>query len=389
VASLLINSSIEAGKPLVVYLCCGINPHREMVVHWHEEGDVDEGALELRPVGSQKWEQTKAHARRWSPARRTVLIAQLDQLEAGQRYECRIVGDDTVYTFRTVNDPSQHTVRFVVGGDMRSEWRPSRYREMCETVASLDPEFVVAAGDLAYCRGKPGAWPRWDQFLKEWQQLARSCRGDLIPIVPVIGNHEVDGGYGEDVTKAPHFYSLFGLPQQSPVRCMDLGKVCSLILLDSGHTHRCDGPQLQWLTQMLASRRRMPFRCAVYHVPGRVVSKEKGPVSNEVMQHWVPVFEREDMDCAFEHHLHTMKRSRPLKDGKPHPRGTVYFGAGCWGVPPREPLEGIKRDLFPYYEGRNGVWVIDLSSKRMLVRALDKQGEERDRVTLTPRMKYF
>jgi hypothetical protein len=376
-------------EPLAFYLTCWLNPHDTMVVHWHTPIDQIEGKLEVRPVGKSAWKAVDGQRRPWTPARRSVFVAKLDQLEAGQRYECRVAGDETIYTFRTSNDPSRNTVRFAVGGDMRCEWRPSRFREMCEAVAAFDPDFVVAGGDLAYCRGSVGAWPRWDQWLKEWNQLMRTSRGDLIPILPVIGNHEVAGGYGQDATKAPHFFTVFELPEHQPIRTFDIGNVCSLFLLDSGHVNPVEGEQTKWLQAALSARRSRAFRAAVYHVPGVPAVKADQVVSGAVGQHWIPLFDKEDLDCAFEHHRHTMKRSRPLKNGVPHPRGTIYFGDGCWGVPPRAPLANVKAEIFPYYESRNGVWLVDLSAKRMLVRAIDKQGQERDRINLIPRSKLF
>jgi hypothetical protein len=378
-----------AAAPLAFYVTCGSNPQHDLSIHWHQTQEVEASELEYREIGSSQWRAVEARRQLWTPARRSVFIVRLDGLEAAKRYECRVKGDEQVYSFRTAADPDKQTVRFAVGGDMRCEWRPDRFREMCETVATFDPDFVIAGGDLAYCRGAKGAWPRWDAWLREWRDLMRTSRGDLIPVVPVIGNHEVAGGYGTDATKAPHFFSLFDLPNGECVRTLDIGRTCSVFLLDSGHTHSVDGDQYLWLKSALSSRRQRPFRCAVYHVPGVQTVQKDTVAGRAVGEYWIPLFEQEELDCAFEHHRHTMKRSKPLKKGEPHPRGTVYFGDGCWGVPPRSALANVDAGIFPYYESRNGVWLVDLSAKRMLVRAIDRQGQERDRINLVPRFKRY
>ena len=98
----------------------------------------------------------------------------------------------------------------------------------------------------------------------------------LIPLIPVIGNHEVVNGYKKDWYKpnkpsdsakqAPYFYSLFIAPDSSSYRVLDFGNYMSLILLDSGHTTFVD-EQEQWLADTLEARLEVPYKFAAYHVP--------------------------------------------------------------------------------------------------------------------------
>ena len=48
-------------------------------------------------------------------------------------------------------------------------------------------------------------------------------------------------------------------------------------------------------------------------------------------KHWVPLFEKHNVDCVLEHHDHTFKRTRPLKEGLINDNGIVYLGDGSWG----------------------------------------------------------
>jgi len=47
--------------------------------------------------------------------------------------------------------------------------------------------------------------------------------------------------------------------------------------------------------------------------------------------HWVPLFEKHNVDFVLEHHDHTFKRTHPLKDGRLDAGGIVYLGDGSWG----------------------------------------------------------
>jgi hypothetical protein len=49
-------------------------------------------------------------------------------------------------------------------------------------------------------------------------------------------------------------------------------------------------------------------------------------------QVWVPHFDAANLDASFEHHVHTMKRTRPMRGSAYHPHGTTYLGDGNWGV---------------------------------------------------------
>jgi len=58
--------------------------------------------------------------------------------------------------------------------------------------------------------------------------------------------------------------------------------------------------------------------------------------------HWVPLFEKHNVDAVLEHHDHTFKRTHPLKDGHIDSNGIMYLGDGSWGKL-RAPVESEKR----------------------------------------------
>jgi hypothetical protein len=54
-------------------------------------------------------------------------------------------------------------------------------------------------------------------------------------------------------------------------------------------------------------------------------------IGADARKHWVPLFERYNVDAVLEHHDHTFKRTHPLLDGRVNERGIVYLGDGSWG----------------------------------------------------------
>ena len=354
-------------------------------VLWHQPAGEEAFPFQVRLVGQGQWVAGASKTKAWDPAKRDVHCVRLTGLSPGARYEFRFGEEEKSYTFRTVPDPTKACVKFAVGGDMRCEWRPSKFRGMAKAVAEEEPHFVVAGGDLAYCRGRANAWPRWEVWLREWQDLMVTAKGDLIPVVPVLGNHEVDGGYGQERTAAPHFFALFDFPDDSPIRALDIGTALSLLLLDSGHCHAVAGAQTEWLQTALSQRRTQAFRCAVYHVPAYACRDASSTKSAEVRKHWAPVLEKEEVEVAFEHHHHALKRTKPLKHGEPAVRGTIYLGDGSWGVPPRAIERESFRELMDFSAAENGCWIAEVMGKKMVLRAIDRKNQELDRVVVVSR----
>jgi acid phosphatase type 7 len=81
-------------------------------------------------------------------------------------------------------------------------------------------------------------------FLRNYSKHMRGRDDRLIPLLATIGNHEVDGGYGQPRAKALFFYALFdGLYRDTSFATLDFGDYLSLMLLDTGHTSSIGGEQ--------------------------------------------------------------------------------------------------------------------------------------------------
>ncbi|MFS8563553.1 MAG: metallophosphoesterase [Rhabdochlamydiaceae bacterium] len=253
------------------------------------------------------------------------------------------VGDEPeIYTFQTLGE--NKPLKFVVGGD--AYYKRDLFEKMNKEVAKQDPDFVVMGGDIAYTVGggrgifKGREWEisRWKAFFKAWQSGLVKSNGHLIPIIPVVGNHDVRR---KDSDQEALFYKFFSLPREyEAYQVIDVGEDVSLFLLDTGHTSPIDGAQTDWLNKVLEERRDRKVKLAGYHIAAfpSFYSYDKG-VSVKIRENWVPLFERYGVSAAFEHHNHCYKRTHPIKEEKIDPQGIIYLGDGSWGIPPRIPLK--------------------------------------------------
>ena len=121
-------------------------------------------------------------------------------------------------SFRSAPTKLDNGFKFVTGGDMGVS---NVAKQITTQAAKTDPDFALLGGDLAYANGRS---------TKSLAQLAWTTGTNspaparhLIPIVIVIGNHEMGSGLTEEQArqlqthpKSKFFYSLFTLPEGKP-----------------------------------------------------------------------------------------------------------------------------------------------------------------------------
>lgn len=375
--------------PSIVYLTWMHDPTTTMTVHWHTS-DKDCGSEVLyKKWGTAQWEKKEGTYASLTKTHFLVHTVEMDNLEPDTEYEFCIAGKERSYRFRTLPERLNRNVRFVVGGD--AYFYLSTLRKMNREIAASNPDFVVVGGDIAYTNGrraifKGKEWEikRWQTFLKEWTNFMIDVDGRMIPIVPVLGNHDIKATSLSDC-KSPHFffYELFATQENGVAyRVLDAGDYLSLFLLDSGHTFHIEGRQTQWLKKMLSERENTPYKMAAYHIaafPSVYPYRGSGP--KKLRDQWSSLFERYHLNIAFEHHNHAYKRTFPLKGNKINPDGVVYMGDGSWGVTPRRPkklwyLEKVAQ--------ANAVCLVTLAPQIGTVEALGIHGEILDSITTFP-----
>lgn len=244
------------------------------------------------------------------------------------------VGDEDPASvrFRTAPAKLAEPLVFAEGGDV-GIWK--NVAPLHTIAAKWSPRFGLIGGDCAYGNGRTPE--NWVAYLRLWREHMVDPDGRLVPMLCAIGNHEVDGSFGQPISRAPFFNALFdGLFKGKTYAALDFGDYLSLVLLDSGHVSAHEGAQAKWLDKALAKRAGRPHLFTAYHVPAYPSHRAfEGKYSELARQHWVPLFEKHGVDVSFEHHDHTYKRTHIMTAGESDPDGVLYLGDGCWGMSPR------------------------------------------------------
>lgn len=385
-----------AFDPVAVYLTWQRSPESTMTIHWISTKEVPEDLVEYRQSDDTPWLQVLgSHIPMPTNAPYLIHSIELTNLLPGTTYTFRISSDGVPYKFQTMPATLESNIRFIAGGDMYHD-DLNILQQTTQQAAKTNPLFALIGGDIAYASNerfgfipqwmKPwidklsGQKPdRWLAWLISWKNNAVTPDGRLIPILPVLGNHDTCGRFNQTPAEAPFFYSLFSMPGKQGYNVLDFGNYMTVALLDSGHTHPVAGAQTDWLHETLKQRVNIPHKFALYHVPAYPsVRNANNEHSTQVRKHWVPVFEAHRLTAAFENHDHAYKRTLPIFNNQPAPinEGVIYLGDGAWGV---DKVRKIKHAAQKWYLAKHAAirhfLLIDLSESSRQVRAISTEGE--------------
>lgn len=404
-------SPAAAQDQVGLYLTWSRDPATTMTVNWVDvladgptevyyralPADAVERKPSTRPVAADAFSVAKVGPNGVATLKPSVMIrrrVELTGLSPSTVYQFGIgkppATEAEGFRFRTLPATLDRPLRFVSGGDMMHS--RELLDPMTKQAAAFAPDFAIFGGDLAYEDGRSSS--RIADFLLSWRRLGVTPDGRLIPVVPVIGNHEVTKGYnGKIPDDAPFFYGLYDLPEGRAYHALDFGTYLSLIVLDSGHTNPIPGPQADWLRGALEARTGQTFVIPVYHYPAYGTTKAPAPGktsidhprSISIRENWVSLFERFGVTAVFENDHHNYKRTVPIRNHqRDDANGITYLGDGAWGVAVRTVPEPGTAWWLAKAEGRNHVWVVDLNPDgTSTYRAVDNKGVVFDEVTLT------
>jgi acid phosphatase type 7 len=305
----------------------------DRVAHWVGSAPLPMSAIHI--AGSfLDWRMQAPVSKPYPKTDYKIFRTELTGLLPNTTYDFRIGKSSPVYRFRTMPSKATNTISFISGGDCGVNPHAVQNNQLA---ARQDPHFIFIGGDLGYDNGRSVEVSL--AFLRNYSRHAVAADGRLIPLIPCIGNHEVDGGWEKTRAKAPFFYALFdGLFTDTGYTTLDFGDYLSLVLLDSGHTTPIAGEQTSWLEKTLLARRDHPHVILAYHVPSYPsyrsylpVGKDKKGTGEDQRLHWVPLFEKYRVPVALEHHDHTFKRTKPLLNEAVDKNGVHYLGDGSWG----------------------------------------------------------
>jgi hypothetical protein len=345
-----------------------------MTVLWFGSREESPKVLLYQQANGTDWLAAKPHFQKLDRSSLTIYSTKLTHLKPSTLYRFRFEQEGPVHLFKTLPETlSEHPVKVVIGGDIFLN--KGVCSKMNQTALALDPDFAILGGDIAYAGGlhekqKQGA-EQWRAFFKQWAQQMMTAEGRVIPLVPVIGNHDCD-----------QEGSLFGqiFDQDLSYRTLQIGQLV-FFLLDTGHLHPIEGAQTQWLQTAFEKHKHALYKLPIYHIAAYPsVYPFGGKKAEKIRSAWVPLFERAGVRLCFEHHNHAFKRTFPLKGGKIDPEGITFVGDGSWGVSPRITLSAwyLKKAL-PI----NAVWFLEATAGRCMVSAFDLQGKKLEEFFLT------
>ena len=324
--------------------------------------------------------------------------AALTELEPGTTYFFRVKGSGPggttqEWSFRTFA-PGQ-VVNFAFAGDSQRPFEtpegemgqllsmpkaPANWPYMrdflTQTMADEEPDFMLALGDVV-CRGNLQA--QWDHWFDAWQEHAVTDSGRMIPIVPVIGNHDTSGYPSVDASYE-WFLGQFAIPQPvpgTPCYSLDFPNLHITVLSATSRQVASNWSaaqaeaqaQASWLTQDLQASS-APWKIVAFHYNymGCYLSCTGYP-SDCYMNAWTPAFESNDVDMVLMGHVHNYTRSWPVDltyDGacvgsscgvgleSSSEDGLTYIVSGTWGGPTNAIVEGTPCEIRPWIAAAAG-----------------------------------
>ena len=367
-----------ANEGEVVYLTIRDDPSTSMTIMWITDGNRDQTSVEYRKVNQTQWKKQSGTAKSLCGSGVFIHTVDLKDLQPSGQYQFRLSEKGEVHLLQTLPDNLDTPLKIAVGGDAYQSGE--RFKKMNAQVAGKDPDFVIMAGDIADAEGlsrafKTRKWKiqRWREFFQMWSEQMVTKEGRMIPIVPVIGNHDLLHGFDNPAKKDVLFYQLFAFPNDGvPFRTLTVGNQLCFYLLDSGHSYPIGGAQAEWLETSLKTHQNAAYKIPVYHIaayPTETSSSHRG--TKDIRKFWCPLFDTHGVQVAMEHDNHTFKRSFPIKDGIISPEGIYYTGDGSWGVDPLKP----KRHWYVMKAAAtNCYWLLTLDQNTCLFEAFNENG---------------
>ncbi|MCC5930142.1 MAG: fibronectin type III domain-containing protein [Cyclobacteriaceae bacterium] len=367
-----VTGQTDSSEPSGLFLTWQRDPTTTMTIDWHTRPeDQVIKLLQYRELDTKEWKKMTPTSHPFPYSDRMIHRVEITGLKKATYYEFKVGAFERIYKFRTMPGHIYEPLRFAAGGDTASG---DLFRQMNETVMKYELDFIVWGGDLAYANGLAENLHLWIRWFERIREDLITDDGRVVPIIVALGNHDVvdhhypgsekmieenwsqhefiakvKKGEMEEATdesrakKGPYFYKLFAFPGQPGYGVLDFGSYLSLFCLDSSHSNLISGNQTAWLKEVLEARVGRPHLIPFYHKPAYPSMRvQPGGVRNQfwseqVLQHWVPLFEKYGVRVALENDDHTYKRTYPLRGDMVDPTGIVYIGDGSWGVRKRVP----------------------------------------------------
>lgn len=338
--TVLINSTME-NAAISVINNFGENPSTDRNFTWLSSASHKSGVIEYCPKNEFKgFDNTniiKTAAQTYSIKtdidNRMVHKVALSRLKPGTEYIYRIISKPDIIspqgTFKTA-ETNLNQFTFVQITDTQG-YDEKDYKLWNNTLKRAfgkfpDAKFLIHTGDLV----------ENGDSINQWDLFANAVKLELmnIPIVPVVGNHDV---LNENKTNSntKNFTDRFNLAKKietgaplGTVYSFDYGSAHIAVMNTEAGSDNLK-KQGEWLSSDMAKTNK----------PWKIVALHRGLYgavheSSAVRDAWTPVFDKSGIDLVLQGHDHNYVRSFPMKDrakveaGK----GTVYITANSGGA---------------------------------------------------------
>jgi len=348
IAILLLGSSCKKEYTPVsldkIRLSWNYDPATTITIGWDQVGGENPEVYYDTKDRGQNWKRykhSKEPTREVNELNMKTRVWDLNDLLPNTAYYFVIKDSEGVtdrYWFKTAPDkPEPFTC--IVGGDTKSE-EPllSAGRFSNRMVSKLRPLFVLFCGDFTSIDGtNPDDWALW---LSDWFELTKTEDGRLFPIIPVMGNHELNyDGILNIIFNAPYQYDD---PNNSYYSLSFGGNFVHITALNSEIWP--GDQQAGWFEKELKSTENITFKFVAYHKPFRPHTLGKSEYM-ALYHKWAYLFNEYSVDISIDAHSHVSKITFPVVPDsingyeafvRDDLNGTMYIGEGSWGAAHRE-----------------------------------------------------
>jgi hypothetical protein len=229
-----------------------------------------------------------------------------------------------------------------------------------------DAAFYIMAGDLV---DRGNERDDWDRFFYNAATIY-----DRRQLVPVIGNHENQGGHPTLYLKQFHLMGNGPAEIEKERAYFYEYSNALFVVLDS---NLAPADQAPWLERVLKESN-ATWKFVTCHHPA--YSSAPNRDNKAIREHWVPLFDKYHVDLVLQGHDHAYLRTHPMKDHRPvdsAKEGTIYIvsvsGTKMYEQADREYTEFGMTNTATYQ-----VLDIQISGDRLVYRAYDIDGELKD-----------
>ncbi len=325
-------------QPRQVVLTWQSDPSTSMTITWRTDERGGQHTLryaERLEISPLKWKTLEAETFTFEETSAWLHTVELTGLKPGKKYNVFIDHPEQpdLFYFQTMPDENnRRELVFLAGADSRS--RRDVRREMNELAAAENPEFVIFDGDFI---STALSEQQWDDWFDDWHEQMITADGRRIPVIPAIGNHEVDGSYLQPRENAPFYFHRFIAPEPRNYYVLQLSPDLVLVTLDTDHVTEIT-EQTPWLERTLEEHKDSRWKMVQWHVAAWPSVRDfEGRIPTKIRDHWVPVVEKYNVDIVIEAHDHAFKKTVPIRDNRrDDENGILYLGDGGWGAPIRD-----------------------------------------------------